>query len=280
MAPLSGSSLDLESASHSQTRRFSILRRDHHRDGFARPRLGAIQANSYCSVQQTTGRQTGADWEWCLYDEENQRYLRFLVQAKVLDNRDQTYAHIDRYIGNSGVRQIDRLQETSKRRGVPAIYAFYNHLNELNRVPFRKCECFKCHGCWGASVAPLGAVLAMLPDKSFDTLKTVSMPWVCLLCAQAEDDPIDRALRGLQKIDAYSRDILGDRMAGIPRPPERPDREPPDYFQPLREFLLAGSDVPIGEDMQEKLAARNPALDGVVLIDATSDRDEFSDETD
>ena len=47
----------------------------------------------------------GADWEWLFFSRDYKRFCRLLVQAKVLDDTDHQYAHIDRTIGNTGVRQ-------------------------------------------------------------------------------------------------------------------------------------------------------------------------------
>lgn len=200
---------------------------------------------------KTEEGQIGADWEWCLHDQPNSRYLRFLVQAKVLDNKDQLYAHIDRKIGKTSVRQIDRLRETAGRRGVSALYAFYNNLSAPNRVPVGVCSCFNCLKCWGASVAPLHAVLALLPDKSFDSLKEVSFPWVCLVCPEQDDLPTDRdviddALVGLRRLDELARDRLGERMSDAPAPRDSPEQVPPDYFGTVREMAFGASIGPSG----------------------------------
>jgi len=217
--------------------------------------------------------QTGADWEWCLYDQPNNRYLRFLVQAKVLDDKDRNYAHIDRYIGNTSVRQIDRLADTSMARGVPAIYAFYNHLTDPTRVPLDRCACWKCLTCWGASVAPLDAVMAALPDKSFETLRHVSMPWLCMLCSATGGgppaDPISGALVGLARLDTIAADRFPDSTRyDLPRLDREPEREPPSY---LREILgvVETRSPQAGAQRIAQVARDNPGVDGVVLVDAT-----------
>lgn len=216
--------------------------------------------------------QTGVDWEWCLYDKPGNRYLRFLVQAKVLDDKERNYAHIDRYIGNTSVRQIDRLADTSLARGVPAIYAFYNHLNDGTRVPANHCPCYQCLQCWGASIAPLDAVLAALPDKSFDTLRHVSMPWVCLLCAGRglgpSADPISGALDGLARLDAIAGERYPDAVVvDLPRLGREPEREPPAY---LRELLSSFETRSMKARAQAiaRVARDNPGVDGVILVDA------------
>lgn len=221
--------------------------------------------------------KTGADWEWCLYDAPKHRYLRFLMQAKVLDDQDKQYAHIDRYIGNSDNRQIDRLAEVSSSRGVPALYAFYNHLTDSSRVPTDHCPCWGCDECWGVSVAPLEAVRAALPDKKFETLKAVSIPWLCLLCAAngrgPGADPIDGALRGLRRLHEMSLQRYPDAdRDDRPAIPDGPERDPPAYLQPILSTLI-GDDQggpANGGRVRDKLARENPGLAGVVLIDAAA----------
>jgi hypothetical protein len=220
--------------------------------------------------------KTGADWEWCLYDLPNDRYLRFLMQAKVLDDKDKHYAHIDRYIGNSSKRQIDRLAETAMERGIPAIYVFYNHLSDETRVPIDRCACGPCLRCWGASIAPLDAVRDALPDKSFDSLRDVSMPWLCLLCAGhgigPETDPISGAIAGLARLNRLSREQRPHaRRDDLPTLVREPERDPPTYIRELLEL----TDRETSESrtrLIDKIARDNPNLDGVALIDATRPR--------
>jgi hypothetical protein len=217
----------------------------------------------------------GADWEWCIYDDVNHRYLQFLVQAKVLDNHDKEYAHIDRHIGNTTVRQIDRLAQTSHRRNVPAIYAFYNHLDDPARIPTSQCACSACQACWGASVAPLSGVKAALPDKSFDTLSKISFPWKCLLCsasggASPQPDIISGAAAALNRLQREARDAFDRGADDWPNPIwAEPRGEPPEY---LRALLGLARDRIAGlydDEMLDFIGAQNLGVDGIVLIDAS-----------
>lgn len=222
--------------------------------------------------------RTGADWEWCLYDRAANRYLRFLVQAKVLDDHDRLYDEIDRFIGTSPIRQIDRLRATSAFRRVPALYVFYNHLDDPTRVPVGHCPCGPCLECWGASVAALDAVYPIVMgiprDKSFDTLRHVSVPWRCLLCAAdgrgPRRDPIDGALAGLHRLADRARAVYPDApRADVPPMPDAPERDPPDYLGFLLDRAADGPSIGIDARSREGLAADNPGVDGVVLVDAT-----------
>lgn len=225
----------------------------------------------------------GADWEWCFYDFNNSRFLRFMVQAKVLDDKDKAYAHIDRYIGNTDVRQIDRLGETSLSRGVPAIYVFYNHLSDTSRIPIKACPCAECYECWGATFAPHSAISALLPDKKFDTIRHVSLPWLCLVCATSsgsgsnlvgapggEPDLIDAVLTGFSRANTLCRDYFSSKLEA-PRflLPSISDVAP-NYLRPLIE---SASDSDFSDRLLEKFRSENPGVDGVVIIPADLDRE-------
>ena len=212
----------------------------------------------------------GADWEWCFYNRKQSRFLRTLVQAKVLDNRDREYAHIDRYIGNTGVRQIDRLLEAAGRRQIPALYVFYNHLSDPSRLPVESCTCLECRQCWGCSMAFAPGVAATLPDKSFDALKRISKPWACLLCPVPDEEPAGDSLP--DEVAATLRLLV--RLATEVVPAVSYDArdygdlvrtEPPQYFSPLRQLQLSESKS-FRESTLESIVADNPGVDGIVLI--------------
>lgn len=211
--------------------------------------------------------KSGADWEWCFYDHSKKRYLRFLMQAKLLDNKDQLYAHIDRFIGNSGIRQIDRLRETASARGVPALYAFYNHLSDFSRVPVRTCDCHACLECWGASVATADSIFDLLPDKSFEKIKHVSIPWMCLLCSAGNDagDTIDKVISAFELLERRAITSGLDRGVMPSKFQPRIEAEPPNYFYDIPESMREAEMEPI---FREKLAAANPGVDGVILVDS------------
>jgi hypothetical protein len=220
--------------------------------------------------------ETGADWEWCFYDRSTSMFQPMLVQAKLLDDKDVEYSHIDRAIGSTGVRQIDRLISTAHRRRIPAIYAFYNHLNDPSRIPAQVCGSFDCAECWGCSVALAHAVKAALPAKDFDTLKSHCKPWVCLLCQGmvASGSAPERVLATLRVLHARSLQIFRDQdipFENVLAPPEKPSSEPPAYFERLSRIDAASID---GEAILTRIASENPDVDGIVLAtDASLDEE-------
>ena len=232
-------------------------------------------------VQPFNKRQEGkigADWEWCFYSKGRNRFVRTLVQAKVLDDSDDEYAHIDRKIGNTTVAQIDQLLTTARRRGIPALYAFYNHLKDSKRVPADACPCGFCLKCWGCSIALADVVRAALPDKSFDTLRHVSVPWLCLLCPaeaplSANDGAPDRVAEALGRLEKTSRMSFPDFSSKDHVPlVDLVNSEAPEYFLQLEQ--LARIDSPVERQMRvEKLAAQNPGVDGIVLVTDQTESD-------
>ena len=211
--------------------------------------------------------KTGADWEWCFYDLSEQTYLPMLVQAKLLDDQEKRYSHINRTIGSTGIRQIDRLLETSRKRGVPAIYVFYNHLSDINRVP-SVCRCYRCRECWGCSVA-LATAVRSAKSTEFDVLRTHSKPWVCLLCRddRSQSDLPSRALATLNDLYKHSQHQFEEADATIADQtflPDSPQKNPPDYFGRL--IKLDHIENPDErEEVVRQIASENPGLGGIVL---------------
>lgn len=147
---------------------------------------GHVQLVAFNKSQEA---KTGADWLWAFVSADGSQSLTMLVQAKRLEDAEQTYAGINRNIGKRTppVRQIDQLLTTARTQGVPALYAFYNHVGQTSRVP-TTCGSLPpgdpghIDG-FGVSLADAHAVEAALPDETFDTHRFHSMPLHCLLCS-------------------------------------------------------------------------------------------------
>lgn len=218
----------------------------------------------------------GADWEWCFLDPVTRTNQRMLVQAKLLDDKDQVYSHIDRFIGSSGIRQIDRLMENSRNREIPALYVFYNHLNDPGRLPQRS-ACRACVECWGCSVALAEAVAANLASssspmksKSFEEIKLLSQPWLCLLCeCEQQSGPLpQRVLQSLRKLRDLAQNAEVD--SALPLLPDTPTSQPPPYFDLLSRLRLMDSPQE-RERIIRSIRLENPNLDGIVLISENSE---------
>lgn len=195
-----------------------------------------------------------------------------LVQAKLLDSEDHAYPEIERRIGRSSVRQIDRLISTAEGMGWPSLYAFYNHLDDINRVP-TNCRSLEMAGrtrlasSWGISIADAYNVRAVLRDLSFDKHRQHSIPLHCLLCSMGTGDrgPAGSpgwALNALQQLRSRGAPTVVDSVSPLP---VEPMLDEPPLIRQARE--ISGI-----EDMREKSAVRDmlaqqfPNIAGVLIF--------------
>lgn len=168
--------------------------------------------------------ESGADWAWTISNASGMANVPMLVQAKALDFADHSYAELKRTIGKQkpAVRQIDRLLDTAQQLDWPAIYAFYNNVTDLSRLPVN-CGTLPhvaqpdLQEAWGISFADAFQVRDALDpgnDQTFDSHRLHSRPLLCLLCQHgfAGTPPAgspQAALQALRRLRATR--ILGDR---------------------------------------------------------------------
>lgn len=223
--------------------------------------------------------QNGADWEWCFHDPATRTFQRMIVQAKLLDDQEKGYSHIDRFIGSTGVRQIDRLLTTSTELGIPALYVFYNHLSDETRLPPTQHPCMACNHCWGCSAAPAPAVSLKLQAensvakaKSFDEIKLLSRPWLCLLCdCKSPSVPLPkRVLQTLQQLWELSRLELSGTHGEMPPLPEEPSVQQPPYFETLDQLRIAES-AEQRDGIIANIRLECPHVDGILLVTKNSE---------
>lgn len=185
---------------------------------------GHVQLVAFNKSQEA---KTGADWLWAFVSADGSQSLTMLVQAKRLEDAEQTYAGINRNIGKRTppVRQIDQLLTTARTQGVPALYAFYNHVGQTSRVP-TTCGSLPpgdpghIDG-FGVSLADAHAVEAALPDETFDTHRFHSMPLHCLLCSggsgtRSDGGTPEMAASGIARLrSAIARDTRDGDALGL-----------------------------------------------------------------
>ncbi len=214
--------------------------------------------------------KNGADWEWCFASEDESRFLPMLVQAKVLDDNEHSYNHIGRTIGNTGVRQIDRLLETARNRKVPATYAFYNHLSDESRLPMSCGSLIQGNSQsepWGISIANAEGVAAILPDQSFGQISGISKPLHCLFCTSGSGRlPDGGSPEVIYRNMSRSSRSIEDREENL----WRPRQSPPEYYGTIKELMsldrASESKFDHHREIREKLAASNPGIDGIVVL--------------
>jgi hypothetical protein len=210
----------------------------------------------------------GADWAWLFRDASGAHNLPMLVQAKALDLVEFEYPEIKRHIGKitPPMRQIDRLIETAQAWGWPAIYAFYNHLDNVSRIP-SACGSLPASDAfghipesWGVSIANAYTVRDVLDDQTFDTHRMHSKPLHCLLCSGGRGV---RPAGGSPALAFQSLTALPRRGEAGPEPRLFP--QPPELFQ---RALLAASegDRRLHSTTAEALGRDNPELAGVVIL--------------
>ncbi len=210
--------------------------------------------------------KTGADWLWSFVSADGSRSLTMLVQAKRLEDVEQVYRGINRTIGKRlpPVRQIDQLLDTARQQGVPAFYAFYNHLSQTSRVP-KTCRSLDAgdvdHICgFGVSLAEAQSVKADLPDEMFDTHRGHSMPLHCLLCSWGSGTRPDG---GTPELAAAAIARLSGATAVDARGPE--DLGLREGLHPLVEFAL-GIAARRSDGVDNPEAENVPDIAGVVVL--------------
>ena len=192
---------------------------------------------------KTQEAESGADWAWAFVGPDGQASQAMLVQAKRLDDRDQAYRSLyyrGRSSGAIRIRsQLDCLFATARRYGLPPIYAFYNHLDDTDRIPGGSCGTLymtqsSLPESWGVSIAPATEVRKARPDKSFDRHRHHSRPLHCLLCSQGTGQQHDKGSADAvaASLSAMFRNISIEegRWLGIDLP-FRPTEDLPELFR-------------------------------------------------
>jgi hypothetical protein len=231
-----------------------------------------------------TEGKNGSDWAWVFEDAKSQAFMPMYVQAKALDLNDIHYSGIKQLVGKpqDGMppppRQIDVFISAADADHWPAIYAFYNHLDNPKRIPQR------CHtmsqsptglipDTWGISIADARRVRAKLDDQSFDTLRHLSRPLHCLLCSSGSGHrgyagSPTLALEALKNLQQAAPDGREPMDASVTL--SEPLRELPDLFRKALE--AQGRAERRRRALLDELADEHPRLEGVVVL-----RDGFPD---
>lgn len=205
--------------------------------------------------------KTGADWEWWLTD--GNAWLGLLIQAKILHPKSNLYSKIKHKV--RGRRQIDILIEQARRKGIPALYFFYNH-TRLSFPPLT----WKC-GSTSAEIQQLGCTVAdafaverlVQPGGvGITTLDPVTMPLRCLVCCrgrvQASDDSLPNRAESIVK----ELQRLGHSGDDSTSPPTL-RHDPPSYVRQL----LAASDDQRGATIERLRADVGPIGSLIVMKD-------------
>jgi hypothetical protein len=223
--------------------------------------------------------KTGADWAWAFQSHDKKYTLPMLVQAKLLSNNN-TYNELDRNVGKHGssTRQIDLLIDQANVLNWPAIYAFYNHLDNKSTAP-NNCMSLNLVSYssipeeWGISVADALTVRAALDapaapskksGKSFRTHSGHSIPLHCLLCSTGKGavPPKGSPQLILEALNRISSESIPEHAA--PRL-ELPLTELPHIFRWAQEINAIRSAIQRAQKMEE-LQKEFPTFAGIVIL--------------
>lgn len=224
---------------------------------------GRVQLVAFNKNQEA---KTGADWLWSFVSADGSRSQTMLVQAKRLEDDEQDYPGINRNIGKRTppIRQIEQLLATAKAHGVPALYAFYNHLGQTSRVP-ETCGSLPLGDPdqilgFGVSVADALSVKAALPDETFDRHRFHSIPLHCLLCSRGSGT---RADGGTPEMSAFN---IGRLRSAIARNPSDGDALGlRDGLHPIVELALGFAERRV-EDGEIFGVEEFVGIDGVIVL--------------
>lgn len=231
---------------------------------------------SIVSFNKRQEGKTGADWAWTFLSSDGATNLPMLVQAKVLDLQDFEYPEIKRTMGRAKppIRQIDQLIQSAENLGWPAIYAFYNHLDDPTRIP-NVCPTLlgayqHLPEAWGISIADAHRVRSKLDDQTFDAHRQHSIALHCLLCSRGagrlpsgSPKAILDSLKRLREID--SDPSVPGYLHFEDSLPDAPFKELPEIFRMAQ--TLAKSETGVQRELiLNNISEKYPGIAGAVIL--------------
>ena len=233
--------------------------------------------------------QFGADWAWGFVGPDGRSFQGMLVQAKRLDDNDKYYKGLDYEIEKKNSNgptkfQIEVLIENGLKYGLPPVYAFYNHLNDLNRIPTNFCRSLGMINrsnpeSWGVTIASAIAVRdksnilnnKTKTDKTFNCHREHSLPLHCLLCSGGTGDLGQKGSAGAAAaaLAKMFKDTPNEKLAQKKEFLFDPQSDWPKLFQVANDVYREGSSFE--EIKRIKLSELFPEIGGVVIFRDTGD---------
>lgn len=171
----------------------------------------------------------GADWEWWLTNSSRTMWLGLRIQAKILELRSNTFAHLHYKSGTPKTYQLHKLVSDAAKHGLTPLYCLYSHLPTVSpSVPAQCCHSFiNTPESYGCSISSTDHIANLQASKETDDLKSVlskAAPWHCLVCCRgyAAHDLPKNAWAYLQNTFKGIATLDGNRAEG-------PRARPPDY---------------------------------------------------
>jgi hypothetical protein len=202
----------------------------------------------------------GADWEWWLTNPTRSRWLGLRVQAKVLELKSDTFAHLHYRPKRGRAYQSTRLKAAAEADGLIPLYCMYAH-PPASAAGWAIHGSSEAYGCALLQVKEVERLRRRGKSNDFVSVMSRTVPWSCLVCIDSAW-PSDG--RTLTLPDLISGALLhGGPLFGLgeeegviaePRQPPRPGvrSAPPAYVSALMEGQ------PLGE--------LDKALRGVLVI--------------
>jgi hypothetical protein len=127
---------------------------------------------------------TGADWEWWLTDPSRSRWLGLRVQAKVLELKSDSFAHLHYKSKRGRAYQTTRLKRAAEADGLAPFYCLYTHAPAAAKGWLR----FGSAAGYGCSLLPVKHVEKLRrrgKRTDFSSVMAEAVPWSMLVCVSA-----------------------------------------------------------------------------------------------
>lgn len=187
--------------------------------------------------------KNGADWEWWLTNSARSKWLGLRVQAKVLQLKSDTFAHIHYRSGRSRIYQSTKLKRECAAEGLIPLYSLYVYEVPVPSAPNRQCGSFahspESYGCSLISLKHVEALQKAGEKKDRISVLSEAIPWHCLVCCSGYggDDLPTRAwslLQGRLGVSAPRR-TTSETARAVRDIAVGPRSQPPEYVQAILE---------------------------------------------
>lgn len=213
--------------------------------------------------------KNGADWEWWLTDPTRSRWLGLRVQAKVLELKSNTFAHLH-YQQQGGTYQSTLLKKAAEQDGLFPLYCLYAN-PPVTAVGWEKYAPSRAYGCAIASVKCVERLRKKGKLNDFVSVMSDAIPWNFLVCFGETwsssgrvitfPDAVANLLMGSSSLFKTDTDELATVEQQTPlRPGVR--KVPPRYVSALLEGQPSDD---VGKALRGVLVIQGPPIDNVPL---------------
>lgn len=135
----------------------------------------------------------GADWEWWLTNSTRTNWLGLRIQAKILELKSNTFAHLHYKSGNPKTYQLHKLVSDAAKGGLTPLYCFYSHIPTMGPSISNHCchSFFNAPESYGCAISSADHVANLQASNEANDLKSViskAAPWHCLVCCRGYAD--------------------------------------------------------------------------------------------